>query len=386
MATHRRLMTRTWRYTALLAALAAALLVATGCGSSSSSSDSSAGASSNSSGGVPEGVALAESVVKKAGTRPTTVSVTEPIGKTVPAGKKVVFISCGVEACNVQGKIIAQGAKDLGWSASTIATDGSPEKLQGAFDTALRNGADAVILNAVNRAAVAKQIAAAEKQGVAFVTCCSTEQVGNGILYNTSTADQNSEIGRDLAAQAVADSKGEANTLYVNISAFEILANLGTAFQKSYKSFCPDCSMASIDIPLTALGKDAPDRIVSYLRSHPKVNYVVLSVSDALGTGLPAALQAAGLGGKVKILGQGASTQIYQYISGGQVQSVVPFDYYAVDYQMLDALARHFAGVPIQQTAPPRWLMTKSGLPSTTDLFPVVEDYRNQFLKLWGKA
>jgi hypothetical protein len=53
---------------------------------------------------------------------------------------------------------------------------------------------------------------------------------------------------------------------------------------------------------------------------------------------------------------------------------------------MLDALARHFAGVPIQQTAPPRWLMSKEGLPSTSDLFPVVENYRSQFLKLWGKA
>ena len=144
--------------------------------------------------------------------------------------------------------------------------------------------------------------------------------------------------------------------------------------------------MDTIDIPLTALGKDAPDRIVSYLRSHPKVGYVVLSVSDALGTGLPAALQAAGLGGKVKILGQGASTQIYQYISGGQVKSVVPFDYYAVDYQMLDALARHFAGVPVKQTPPPLWLVGKSELPNANALFPLVPDYRSQFLKLWGKS
>jgi ABC-type sugar transport system substrate-binding protein len=382
MATHRR----TWRLTALLAVIAAVGLVAAGCGSSGSSNSSSTAASGSSGGSVPEGVALAQSVVKKASTRPTTLTVTQPIGKTVPAGKKVVFISCGVEACNVQGKIIAQGAKDLGWSASTIATDGSPEKLQGAFETAMRNGADAVILNAVNRASVAKQIAEAQKKGVAFVTCCSTEKVGNGILYNTSTADQNAEIGRDLAAQVVADSGGKADTLYVNISAFEILRSLGTAFEKSYKDYCPSCSMDSIDIPLTALGKDAPDRIVSYLRSHPKVGYVALSVSDALGTGLPAALQAAGLGGKVKIVGQGASTQIYQYISGGQVQSVVPFDYYAVDYMMLDALARHFAGAPIQQTAPPRWLLNKSVLPSTSDLFPVVKNYRSQFLKLWGKG
>jgi ABC-type sugar transport system substrate-binding protein len=384
MSSHRRFSQRPWRLAALLSALAALLFVAAGCGSSGGGS--SGAGSTDASGSVPQGVAQAESIVKQASARPTTIGISKPIGKPVPAGKKVVFISCGVEACNVQGKIIAQGAKDLGWTASTIATDGSPEKLQGAFETALRNGADAVILNAVNRAAVAKQIAEAKQKGVAFVTCCSVEPTGNGILYNTSTSQQNGEIGRNLAAQAVADSKGKANTLYVNISAFEILRNLGTAFQTSYKQYCPSCSIASIDIPLTALGKDAPDRIVSYLRSHPKVNYVVLSVSDALGSGLPAALQAAGLGGKVKIMGQGGGTQIFQYISGGQMQSIVPFDYYAVDYLMLDALARHFAGAPIQETAPPRWLMTKSGLPSTSDLFPVVADYRKQFLTLWGKA
>ena len=384
MATHRRSTMRLWRIAALLTTLTAALLAATGCGSSN---NSSGGSSSQASGDVTAGLAKAEAVVKQASARPSTIGLTKAIGNPVPPGKKLAFISCGVEACNVQGKIIAQGAKDLGWTASTIATDGSPEKLQGAFETAMRNGADAVILNAVNRAAVAKQIAEAKQKGVAFVTCCSTEPTGNGILYNTSTSQQNGAIGQDLAAQVIADTKGKADTLYVNISAFEILKNLGTSFQQSYKAYCPACDIASIDIPLTSLGKDAPDRIVSYLRSHPKVNYVVLSVSDALGTGLPAALQAAGLGGKVKIVGQGGGTQIFQYISGGQVQSIVPFDYYAVDYLMLDALARHFAGAPIQQNvAPPRWLMTKSGLPSTSDLFPVVADYRNQFLKLWGKS
>ena len=42
--------------------------------------------------------------------------------------------------------------------------------------------------------------------------------------------------------------------------------------------------------------------------------------------------------------------------------------------------------MPIQQTPPPQWLMSKDGLPSTSELFPVVPDYRQQFLKLWGKA
>jgi ribose transport system substrate-binding protein len=222
----------------LLATLAAGLVVAAGCGSGGDSG-SSGGDSTKASGGVPQGVALAQSIVKKASARPTRIGVTRPIGKEVPTGKKVAFISCGVEACTVQGKIIAQGAKDLGWTSSMIATDGTPEKLQQAFDTAMRNGADAVILNGVSRPLVSKQIAEAKKQGVAFVTCCSTESVGDGILYNTSTPQQNDEIARDLAAKVVADTKGKANALYVNITAFQILKNLGTLFERSYKSYYP---------------------------------------------------------------------------------------------------------------------------------------------------
>ena len=65
----------------------------------------------------------------------------------------------------------------------------------------------------------------------------------------------------------------------------------------------------------------------------------------------------------------------------------MPFDYYNVDYQMVDALARHFAGVPVQLTPPPLWLVTKANLPSShTNLFPDVTDYQSQFLKLWGRA
>ena len=171
-------------------------------------------------------MAEALTLAEKATTRPTSIGLTTAIGKSVPTGKKVAFISCGVEACEIQGNIIKQGAADLGWTASTIGTDGSPEQLQNAFETALRQGADAVILNAVNRAAVAKQIEKAKQQGVAFVTCCSIEAEGDGILRNVAGKENSARIGENLAASIVADSKGNANTLFVNISAFQILQSL----------------------------------------------------------------------------------------------------------------------------------------------------------------
>jgi len=367
-------------------ALAAILAVVVAVVASSGGGDGSSGDPA-AQGGGGAGVAEATALAQKATARPTSIGLTTPIGKPVPTGKKVAFISCGVEACEIQGDIIKQGAADLGWTASTIGTDGSPEQLQNAFQTALRQGADAVILNAVNRASVAKQIEKAEQQGVAFVTCCSIESEGDGILRNVAGKENSTRIGENLAAKIVAESNGDASTLFVNISAFQILQALAGQIETSYKQFCPDCEYATLDIPATSLGKDAPDRIVSYLRSHPQVNYVALSVSNALGAGLPAALKAAGLADKVKVVGQSGDTLTFQDMAAGNIESVVPFDYYAVDYLMLDALARHFAGVKVEQEQPPMWIVTPDNMPAqaTEGLFPVVEGYRDEFKKLWGK-
>jgi ABC-type sugar transport system substrate-binding protein len=364
---------------AALLVLGLALVAATGCGSNSG------GSAAQSGGGT--GVAEAQTLTKQATTRPTSIGLTKPIGKPVPTGKKVVFISCGVEACEIQGNIIKQGAADLGWTAETIGTDGSPEQLQNAFKTALRQGADGVIINAVNRASVAKQIEQAKKEGVAFVTSASVDEPGDGILANIADKRNSGNIGEHLAAQIVADSDGKANTLFVNISAFQILKALGDQLSSSYKKYCPDCKYDALDIPVTSLGKDAPDRIVSYLRSHPQVNYVVLSVSNALGAGLPAALRAAGLADKVKIVGQSGDSQTFQDLQAKNINSVAAYDYYTVDYLMLDALARHFAGAPPQPANPPLWLVTPENMPAeaTKGLFPVVPTYRDEFKKLWGK-
>ena len=101
-----------------------------------------------------------------------------------------------------------------------------------------------MILNAVNRASVAKQIEEAKQKGVAFVTCCSMDEPAATGSSRTSPDKRNSEnIGKSLAAEIVADSHGKANTLFVNISAFQILQALAKQLGSSYKQFCPDCTV-----------------------------------------------------------------------------------------------------------------------------------------------
>jgi ribose transport system substrate-binding protein len=361
-------------------------VVAAGCGSSSSSNNSSSSSAAPASSSTTNAnLIAAQQVVTKAMQRPASITVAAPVGKAVPSGKKLVFVSCGVSVCQLQGQIVAQAAKALGWTSSTIATDGTPTSVLSAYDTALRQGANAVVTTAALRAEIASKLPQLQAKGVVVSDCCSTDPVAAPFIYNTSTPQQSGAIGKDLAAEVVADSKGQANTLYVNIPAFTILSSLATQFKTSYKTYCPTCGYDSIDVSLTQLAK-APNLIVSYLRSHPSVNYVALSVANELDTGLPAALSAAGLS-KIKIVGQGGGPTDFQYVASGQELALVPFDYYNVDYQMVDALARHFAGAQVQLTPPPVWMVTKANLPSGhTNLFPDVPTYESQFLKLWGKA
>jgi len=365
-----------WMGTAV--SVVAVLLAASAC---DSDSDASTGPVDDA------GLKAAEATVAKAAVRPTTITVTTPIDKPIPTGKKITFVSCGVEACAIQGPILAEAAGILGWTVDQVATDGSPEKVQGAIDAAIRNGSDAVILNAADKDAYAKQIADAAAADVQFVTCCSLATTGDGILFNTATSEQNAPIGDYLAAEVVSDSGGKANAVYVNISAFQILAKVGDTFKAGMKEYCPGCSVESLDIPLTSLGKDAPDRIVSYLRSHPDVNYIALSVSDALGAGLPAALKAAGLADKVTIVGQGGGSQNFADLKAGAIESLVPTDLYAYDYLMIDALARHWAGLPVGEAGPQFWLVKKDTAPEDTSKpFPLVVDTEDQFKALWGQS
>jgi hypothetical protein len=357
-------------------------IIAAGCGSSSNSSSASSSNASNAGGA---NVAAAQQVVAQAMQRPSTITVSKPVGKTIPAGKKVVYISCGISVCQLQGQIVATAAKALGWTTSTVTTDGTPTSVQTAYDTALRQGANAIVTTAALRAEIASKIPQLNAKGVVVSDCCSTDAVAAPFIYNTSTPSQAAVGGKYLAAEVVANSKGKANTLYVNIPAFTILSSLGSTFKSAYKQYCPSCGYDSIDVSLTQLAH-APNLIVSYLRSHPSVNYVALSVANQLDAGLPAALSAAALS-HVKIVGQGGGPTDFQYVASGQELALLPFDYYNVDYQMVDALARHFAGAHVQLTPPPQWLVTKANLPASQgSLFPNVPGYESQFMKLWGKA
>src|SRR5882762_3131466 len=125
---------RTRHFRLLLLMVAASSLVVTACSSSKSKGTDPSKPGSSAGGDASKAVALLAQYT----TRPTTFSLTVPVGKPIPTGKTIAYINCGNTICASQGPILETAAKVLGWTVNTINTDGTPAQIQNAWAQVLR--------------------------------------------------------------------------------------------------------------------------------------------------------------------------------------------------------------------------------------------------------
>ena len=391
----RRRFSLTLRHTGVLLAVVATLSLAA-CSSSSSSGSSSSGtassgSSSSSSSGLSSadqaGLAKAEALVASQTQRPTTITDTTKVTKPIPKGLTIDFIPCGSPECTLEGGIVKQAAAAVGWNTVILSNDGTPQGDKAAFTQAVRNKAAAILYTAIPASTFSSLLPQLKANGTFISTCCVTDAVGpsTGIGYAIDIPAQVGPVGGSQAAWVAANSKDTANSVFVNIPAFAILASQATDYKSGMATYCPTCKVDEMDVALANLST-APSTIVSYLRAHPSVDYVIAS-TDAITIGLPAAIKAAGLN-NVKIVGQGATPTNIQYLHSGQEAADVAFPYYEVMYAMVNAAIQDKAGMTVAPSvAPPAWLLTPQNAPNTTaQVFPVVSTYQSQYQALWGGA
>jgi ribose transport system substrate-binding protein len=388
----RRRFSLTLRHTGVLLAVVATLsLAACSSSSSSSSGTASSGSSSSSSSGLSSadqaGLAKAEALVASQTQRPTTITDTTKVTKPIPKGLTIDFIPCGSPECTLEGNIVKQAAAAVGWNTVILSNDGTPQGDKAAFTQAVRNKAAAILYTAIPASTFSSLLPQLKANGTFISTCCVTDAVGptTGIGYAIDIPAQVGPVGGSQAAWVAANSKDTADSVFVNIPAFAILASQATDYKSGMATYCPTCKVDEMDVALANLST-APSTIVSYLRAHPSVDYVIAS-TDAITIGLPAAIKAAGLN-NVKIVGQGATPTNIQYLHSGQEAADVAFPYYEVMYAMVNAAIQDKAGMTVAPSvAPPAWLLTPQNAPNTTaQVFPVVSTYQSQYQALWGGA
>jgi ribose transport system substrate-binding protein len=380
------------RLSVALALVAVAVaLVAAGCGSSDSkSSSSSNNSASTTASSAPKnsGLVEAQAFMKESMNPPSKLGL-QTTGKPIPTGKTVTYVHCGVDVCTTIGKAIKNAADVLGWKTKVIPSDGSPGSVKAAWDTVVRMKPAAAFGSGFPTAMYASEVKQLKAAGIPVMLFASTDVNGNGVTLSKGRNDEVPIVGKQMASWVISTTDGKPNTLYVDLPAFPILPPVRKGFEDAYKQWCSGCPYAKIDLPITAIGKDAPSRIVSYLRAHPDVNRVALGY-DGLGFGLPAALKSAGLADKVKFIGEAPTETNFAYVRSGQEGATVSQGYYEIWSNLLDAAARSVTGQSITGNNAwkvPWFLVTKDNINSAgTGFGPVVPDLKAELGKLWNKA
>jgi ABC-type sugar transport system substrate-binding protein len=377
---------RSVTFAALVAAIA---IVAAGCGSSSSNTSSSSGSSASSGAAASSTTTKeAQAAAQKYATLPTSLNL-PPVSKSIPSGKTVTYVHCGVEVCSTIVKAIKNAADVLGWKTKIVPSAGTPPSVKQAWGNVVRIKPAAAFGSGFDATLYASELKQLKAENVPVMSWATLDKEGNGIVFAKGGPDEVGIVGEQQAAWVVSSTGGKANTVYVDLPTYTILKPVRLGFEKAYKQWCPGCAYDTMSVPLTAIGKDAPSRIVSYLRSHPKVNRVALSY-DGVGVGLPAALKAAGLAGKVQFVGEAPTATNLAYVKAGTEGATVSQGYYEIWATFVDAAARAATGqslAPDQGWKPPWFLVTKDNIDKVgTNFGPVVPNLNEQLKKLWNKA
>ncbi len=377
-------------FTPIIGTLVLALALAA-CGSSSSSSStasSSAPASSGSSTASSSGSAstsAAGTALTQYKTQPTTINITTPLKSAPPKGKTIVMLGTN----NPSNVIIQQGlaklAKTAGWNYSLVTYDpANPGTFTQAETTALAKHPQYLV--EAGLPLTASQLAMAKSAGAKWILdSVYPVSVTDPVIGQVDAYAQDALMGKITADYFVSDSGGKGTAVIEHVPSYPILDGFTTGFAKEVKAQCPSCktSTTNITIPDLVAGK-ASSELVSALRSNSSANYLVFD-DGPFADGITSALSAAGLNGKVKVIGEAADTAGIAALKNGSEAAWTGFDPGYQAYEDMDIAFRNAEGmtVPVALEAQqPTQLLTKDTIGSTTN-WSAPTDAQAQFLKLW---
>lgn len=366
----------------VLAIGVALALSACGGEASSAGGDTAAGADT-------AGLAKAQKLVDDHSKLPTEIGISKPVGKEIPTGKNIVYISCGAEACANTGESMTEAGKVLGWKTKVINVTPTPAAIQAGFDEAIRLKPDAVAYLGLPTAAFQRQLAKLKAMKIPVVAAFVSDKAGGGLEFTYVDADTVGRGTRILAAKALVDAGKPLDIGLINITDYPVVKIYTKAFADEVKEDCPACNTKVMDVQIDEIGKDAPAKIVNFLRANPKMKALFLALDD-FAIGLPTALRNAGLK-DVKIYSWAPTSAGIQGLKDGERTASVPTQQAEGGWYLTDALARIFAGEPVVKAGIDDipWTIwakdTEAGVPGSTKNPSFVVDYKKQFSALWRK-
>ncbi|WP_375383908.1 substrate-binding domain-containing protein [uncultured Microbacterium sp.] len=384
------------RALAAAAALATLALVLAACSSASQASTSSQEATA--SGGIPAAVTQAVDAAY-AGTSGEVPGDSAPLAQ----GKKVWIVSAFQQVSGLAHLAAeAQAAsKTIGWD-STVC-DGL-NNANGAWATCVRqaiaDGADAIILEAIDCAPVRQALLEAKAAGILIAAansfdCNDPSQGGAEALFDAtptyadgvdSTADYYRQSGALRADAVIAHSGGTAQVLHVEFSGVAFGGYLSEGFTKEFAT-CGGCAIVdTLSITPPDIPQIRQKFETTYIKA-AKADTVVVDVDFFFAAGIQPALAAAGRT-DVTVAGGECAIESLDFIrAGGGQQTCIGTSLGRIGWSLIDQLNRVFAKEPLAKDGIGWQLVDAThNLPAAGTQYDGDTDYAAAYTASWQAA
>ncbi|ADB50766.1 sugar ABC transporter substrate-binding protein [Conexibacter woesei] len=367
---------------AVMAAVLAVGMPLSACGSDAEDDAAPAGAKT-----AATAASQASPETARALQRPTSIGIDVPLRGPIARDKTIYWIQCSSPACVALTTPLKAATEAVGWRLRVVNAGLTPESVKAAWHQAVQGDPDAVVGSGFSRALYEPELKALADRGVPVLNMMTADPPENGYAATQNYGPDFVAAGERLGAYVLDRGGDDVNAVSVTTSAFANLGFVARGFKDAIEAGCPSCKVADELVPATSIGNELPTRIATYLQAHPDVNWVYVGFTDMM-VGVPAALASAGISKDVRFVTLDSLPTTAQYMKDGNylvaaAASAKP----EIMWRHVDFLLRHFnreSTRPSTAHTLPIWTVTADALPSTTETFPLVEDYEQQYRKLWG--
>jgi ribose transport system substrate-binding protein len=381
------LRTKTARSAILASLLCAALVAISACSSASSSTSAGGDApSSTSAGGDASVVQAAKATLSQYEATPTAIGITVPLKAPPPKGKAIIYLQGDFSQFQPTANGIKAAAAAVGWNYRSIPFQmANPATLVSGLNQALQYHPSYVVVGGLPEVLWASAIPAYEKAGVKIIVGTSPDTTyTNTFIGNYYGPAPNERAGDIIGDYMIAQTNGHASALLVGIA-----GTVGNEYNQAVQATLAKCAGCKSQIEnMTAAqftSNEVIPAVISTLQRNPGINYVA-AITGAYLVGLPAALSAAKLAGKVKIVGNAPTAQNLEDLKAGTEAAYTTTNLTYCGWQAVDMALRNAEGMPIQDqqgaNSPTQLLLPSSTFAITAD-YPEPQNFPEQFMKLW---
>ncbi|MEU6643602.1 substrate-binding domain-containing protein [Saccharomonospora sp. NPDC046836] len=299
----------------------------------------------------------------------------------------VIAFGSSVEVVQQNAARSVDAFKAMGWDV-TGPLDGqfSPPVIGGLVDSAVQEGARAIVLTSVNIEDTGEAIKNALRAGVT-VSCVmcplNHEYADLGVLY--ATVDFEAE-GQILGWYLIERSQGSGTVVNTVDPGSRATVNRAAGVRSIVQQHCPGCRVLDdLVIPSADIAQPGPPQWSAFLSAHPDGITDAVGMADVLGVPMAKTLTDVGRT-DVAITGYDADPEALHMIGAGNTpySATVALPYHWADWAGADLAARKVAGVATYDaTKLPVRLLTAKDAGNFSEFTPE-GDWQAAFKGLWG--